>query len=261
MPGTGYYGYGGGYTHVAPTVTINEKAIAPSYKPRTYSNTRRQLHSVKNKDNKLKIYLDSDCMNDILQVCAMCDKEVGWFSLVDYTQTSFHSSVLHEFYIYDLIVPEQKVSAVTTEISPTWVLDPQFAEFLKEGEKMKAWGHSHVNMNTAPSGQDITTLTNFGRDCEDYFISIIANKKGDIRMNVYLCHEGKEFIYQDVEWEIDHPAITEDRANELAHQLKFNVTPLGAAPVAPKTPKALTSGKSNGKPKVYRRLWELDYKY
>ena len=67
---------------------------------------------------------------------------------------------------------------------------------------MKVWGHSHVNMTTSPSGQDDKQIEVFAENADDFFIRIIANKKGDFRIDLYDFTTG--VIYEKLPYEINY---------------------------------------------------------
>jgi len=48
---------------------------------------------------------------------------------------------------------------------------------------IKAWFHSHVNMLTSPSGQDVTQLNDLAKD-QPYYLRLIMNKKGDVSITM-----------------------------------------------------------------------------
>ncbi len=142
---------------------------------------------------------------------AHCDKEISWLGLVEETEK--------EFYVEDVILFQQEVSGAQTEIKEEDIAK-FFEELIEEhGEdsalneflpKLKFWGHSHVNMGVSPSGTDDTTLKYMFRPEMDFFIRVIANKKGDLKADLYRnfhCAELEEplgFTWLDTTWDVEH---------------------------------------------------------
>jgi len=125
-----------------------------------------------------------------------CDKEVGWLGTVIKNKNSY---IIQDVYLF-----EQEVASTTTEITPEGL--SKFAEqilTLENGveiwNNIRLWGHSHVNMSVSPSGQDNEQMNSFSNIGKDWFIRIIANKNGDLKVDVYDYEHGIEFI--DVPWE------------------------------------------------------------
>jgi len=132
---------------------------------------------------------DQQCF--IVKECAL---EVGWFTLVTHYPES------NVFVVDKIILPEQEVSPVETDISGEHWAAATF-ELIQEGEdptRMYGWFHSHVDMGVTPSGQDERQVEEFLEDLVDVpevpaFIRGIQNKKGDLKIDVYYMHEGYAF--------------------------------------------------------------------
>lgn len=125
-----------------------------------------------------------------------CNEEVGWLGTA-----IFQNNV---YYIEDVMLFKQEVHATTTEISPEGLAS--FGEELLQHpngveiwNNIKVWGHSHVNMSISPSGQDDKQMLTFQEGGHDWFIRIIANKKGDLKVDVYNFAQGITYI--DIPWE------------------------------------------------------------
>lgn len=83
--------------------------------------------------------------------------------------------------IYDIEILPQIVSGVHATIS-TETLAKFLHEKMKKGESTadyKVWWHSHVDMEAYFSGTDVNTIN--GSTEFPYLISIVTNKRGDIR--------------------------------------------------------------------------------
>lgn len=144
-----------------------------------------------------------------------CVDEIGWFFTVQ--QDTQNKRVL---YVKECLLFPQEVHATTTEINGERLT--QFATELLSQEggmdlwnELRGWGHSHVNMGVTPSGQDDTQMEFFARAGQPFFVRCIANKKGDIKFDLYDYESGVAFI--DVPW-IEIPMNAEQK--EIMKQIK-----------------------------------------
>lgn len=130
--------------------------------------------------------------------------EVGWLMPVQEGDNGV-------YLIYDLFVLEQEVNGATCEIKPEALSHlAQEVLSLENGvniyNSIKCWGHSHVNMTVTPSGQDNQQMMEFVGD-NDYFIRIIANKKGSMKLDFYdyksnIAYENIPYqVYYDIDQE------------------------------------------------------------
>lgn len=125
-----------------------------------------------------------------------CTDEIGWLG------TAIRQNNI--IFIQDVFLFNQEVHAATTEITPEG-LSTFAEELLKDPNGMeiwnniKLWGHSHVNMGVGASGQDDAQMVTFREGGHDWFLRIIGNKKGDIRVDLYDYKNG--IIFNDLKWE------------------------------------------------------------
>jgi hypothetical protein len=140
--------------------------------------------------------------------------EVGWLGTVEELECG-------DYYIDDVYLFDQEVNGATTEISEDSL--SEFAtEMLKQPDgmdimnKMRFWGHSHINMATGPSAQDNSQMDTFASSGHDFFIRGIFNKKGEVNLSIY--HYGRGVIFHHVEWQI----YTEE-TDELRDQIELEV--------------------------------------
>lgn len=169
---------------LVPKIRISEKALASMY-----------------------VYVDE------------CPKEIGWLC------TAVYNDELNSYDILEAFLFKQQVSAVTTEITSEGLTE--FAEELLQRpdgieiwNNLKAWGHSHVNMGTSPSGQDDIQMEEFSENGSDWFLRIIANKKGDMRVDLYNFKIG--ITYLNMAWEpikSDFQTDIERQIHELQEQI------------------------------------------
>ncbi len=154
-----------------PTVTVLEQCL-----PDVIINSNALV--------KMQLYVDK------------CDDEIGWLGTA-YKQKN-------TIYVEDVYLFEQEVHSTTTEITPEG-LSKFGEELLKQDNgieiwnNLKVWGHSHVNMSTSSSGQDDKQMETFANNGHDWFVRIIANKKGEMQIDLYDYSQG--IIYKDLPWE------------------------------------------------------------
>lgn len=125
-----------------------------------------------------------------------CSNEIGWLGTVIKTDDNV-------FFIDDVFLFKQDVHMTTTEITPEGLT--VFAEELlsqpngfETWNNIRLWGHSHVNMSTSPSGQDNNQMETFAQGNHPWFLRIIANKKGEINIDLYDYHQG--ITYSNLSW-------------------------------------------------------------
>lgn len=149
--------------------------------------------------DKMKLYVDE------------CNDEIGWMG----TARRENNFIL----IDDVFLFAQEVHATTTEITPDGL--SEFAtELLEQGDagidiwnNLKMWGHSHVNMGITPSHQDDKQMETFKEGGHDWFLRLIANKKGELKLDLYDYHNG--IIFTDLPW----VAVQAAEENELQKQI------------------------------------------
>ena len=124
-----------------------------------------------------------------------CSLEIGWLALV-------RIDAQGRYIVYDTLLPHQNVSAVTTDLMESG-LQEVGEEILTtrpdEFNNVRCWCHSHVNMQVCPSGTDDNTFEQFYENCE-YFIRVICNKKGDMRVDFVDLE--KEIRFDNINWYI-----------------------------------------------------------
>lgn len=128
-----------------------------------------------------------------------CQNEIGWLGVVTKTNDSL-------FIVEDVYLFKQNVHMATTEITPEGL--SEFAEDLlsqPDGidvwNNIRLWGHSHVNMSTSPSKQDNDQMLTFAQGGHPWFLRIIANKKGNISIDLYDYSQG--IIYKNLNWWVE----------------------------------------------------------
>ena len=142
-----------------------------------------------------------------------CSLEIGWLALVKIDAQG-------RYIVYDTLLPHQNVSAVTTDLMESG-LQEVGEEILKtrpdEFNNVRCWCHSHVNMQVCPSGTDDSTFEQFYENCE-YFIRVICNKKGDMRVDFVDLE--KEIRFDNINWYILLSKETEVLNNSIVKYQK-----------------------------------------
>lgn len=174
------------------------------------------------------IYISKDALIKMKLYIDKCSDEIGWLGTVSQNE--------NDFLIEDVLLFDQEVHSTTTEITPEGL--SSFAEEILKEENgvdlwnsIKMWGHSHVNMGVSPSGQDDSQMVTFKDSGHDWFIRVIANKKGDMKVDLYRYDLG--VAYKDLpfiellttdEYEIKKEII--ELQNKLDELSKTNVEKL-----------------------------------
>lgn len=142
-----------------------------------------------------KVYLSPRSYHDMILLVSEVSKEVGWLGTV--------REVRGGFYIDEVFLVKQEVAAATTELDEDGISELGMALMAEDGDveranRLRFWGHSHVRMDTSPSGQDNDQMDLFRDNGCDHFIRGIANKEGKLEFTVYYFKEG--IIFKDVPW-------------------------------------------------------------
>lgn len=146
-----------------------------------------------------KVFVASNAMKKMQILVETVADEVGWFMTVFKVEDS------NDFHIKDVFLFEQHCHGTTTEVNEDLLSNfalelSQIPDFEDIWNNIKGWGHSHVNMMVTPSGQDNTQMEFFSRTGFEFFIRVIANKKGDMKIDVY--NYTTAVAYQDVKFYI-----------------------------------------------------------
>jgi hypothetical protein len=142
-----------------------------------------------------RVFIEKEALTKMSVYVEECKDEIGWMG----TATRDGRNIT----IHDVFLFEQDVHATTTEITPEGL--GKFAEEIMTQEdgmevwnNLKMWGHSHVNMGITPSGQDNKQMETFKDGGHNWFIRLIANKKGEMKLDMY--DYANSVIYTDLPW-------------------------------------------------------------
>jgi len=148
----------------------------------------------------------------IQKAIMMCPDEVGWLGLVEENEEE------REYLVTDIFVPSQVVSGTETDIAEDAM--SELACTLESPEKLRYWGHSHVNMGVGPSVQDEEQTAEY-LEHVDYFIRGIYNKKGASKVDVFDMKN--EVQYQCVKNELYLNPLSEEEMKTFEDGVKENV--------------------------------------
>lgn len=162
------------------------------------------------------IFLSPAAYSKMCQYIGRVGLEISWLGSVRELENNC-------YFIEDVHLFKQTVSAATTDIDEAG-LNEFFAELLTRengmelANKIRFWGHSHVNMATNPSGVDIDTMRQFGEQGHPWMIAGIGNKQGSLKFDIWYYQKGIKVT--DVGWDIYYPlAVSDD-------EIKADITSL-----------------------------------
>lgn len=144
-------------------------------------------------ENTPFIYLTTEVLMKMNNYIQNTDKEISWLGSVERENNIFT--------IVDVMLFQQDVTGVTTELDEGGL--SAFASHLMQTNQIelynsiRMWGHSHVSLPINPSGTDNDTFKQFYESCE-YFIRLIANKKGEIKID--FIDNDRHIKYLDMDW-------------------------------------------------------------
>lgn len=164
-----------------------------------------------------QIIISKQAYEKMWQYVDQCDVEIGWLGTVE--------RIGFQFIIQDIFLPEQDVTAATTEITEDG-LRGLANELLTRPDgvelwnKMLFWGHSHVTMGTTASSVDENQMDTFRKNDVPYFIRGIFNKHGRGQFDLFLYEQ--EIVIHDVPWslevsmnEVDQASVSEEMESKL----------------------------------------------
>ena len=150
-----------------------------------------KVNKVKPKAEKAKLIFTEKAYNKMRMLVLESDKEIGWHG--------FTHRVGNKFYIDDIIVFPQTVTAATVTSDEKLYTDWTLKLTDKEYNKMHFHGHSHVNMATNPSNVDTNYYESKVKNIEDYYIFVIINKSDNTYARIYDFENNIYYEKDDIE--------------------------------------------------------------
>ena len=137
------------------------------------------------------------------------DIEIGWHMLMYLDRGTY--------YVVDIILYPQLATAATVEGD-----DEHYAHWIasisdEEFSMLRGQGHSHVNMSVKPSGVDINFYEKMLTVAKDYYLFMIANKRGETEFIFYDIKKNRMYFKEDLH-------ISSDADVWADEQIAANVT-------------------------------------
>lgn len=148
------------------------------------------------------------------------DIEVAWILMVE--ETGVYPKLTYT--IYDTALLEQTRSSTSADMTEEGMQN-YMKKLIKDGKeedinKIRGWGHSHVNMGVTPSGTDDATYEEYYKSTP-FFIRLIANKKGEIGVDV--INRENEIKFNNIQWNVvyeDEFQKLEDKRQDLLSEIE-----------------------------------------
>lgn len=167
-------------------------------------------------DNMPVFFMNAETYSRIKNIVNLSPKEVSWFSHVEKIEDT------SAYLISGAYLVEQTVSSSETEMTTEGLY--KFMESIIEEKGIKfyneirCWGHSHVDMSTGPSGQDMKQIQEF--DNGDIYIMLIINKRGEIYSALYDFKNKIRYVNVPVILYVEDNTSFEDLQKELKEKVK-----------------------------------------
>lgn len=151
----------------------------------------------------------------------LCNDEIGWLA-------SVHEKIGHEeqkiYWIDDVFVFGQEVNGATTEIDALSIGKITNELIEKTGgveiaNRLRLWGHSHVNMGVFASSQDDAQMRLF--QDTSYMIRVIGNKRGEMKVDLYLYAEN--MVLNNLPWELGGNALDPNALEVLRKEMQEEI--------------------------------------
>jgi len=160
--------------------------------------TRKVTYMFLKQEEPPKIFFSQKALKWIKALVDAHDIEVGFIGVVDKEKDGSYT-------IRDIFYPKHsEANGATCEISPEG--EGLIMEYLIEKNRvndilnMTLWGHSHVNMGTAPSGQDETQAIERMGQTKSILIRIICNKSDEISVSFFDYQ--RKIRFDNIKWEV-----------------------------------------------------------
>jgi len=209
-----YGGYGGGTTYLSNRrkFPVRSKFDRPYGEQFTVSMQSSQFPTV---------IISHKAHSKMWSLVQECDIEISWLSSVTVTDDG-------DYVIDDVYVPKQTCGHATTEISSDGEAE-MIMEMMNSGQtseinKLRCWGHSHVNMHVSSSGTDETQTQSFIDRFNDFFVRFIGNKDGELSCHVYMIDKGVVLNEPDIKVLKSDEEFEDDYTDWAIDQIEEKVT-------------------------------------
>lgn len=165
-----------------------------------------------------KVNISDLAYKKITHWVAECPKEISGFGTVEFDVKT------KEFNVLDAFLIEQTVGSAHTDIDGAGLGKLMYKTRAAQGE-LKFWWHSHVNMATFWSSQDLKTILELGGN--GWIVASVFNKKEEVRTAIaYQAtsalnnSEPETVFYDELATFILRPALDKTFTDELNAQMK-----------------------------------------
>ncbi len=171
---------------------VREKLSLEKGLPDTLSMPINASTKLKDED-KVQVIFDNVAYKKMQALISKCSDEVGWYGIVEHPEEKIYE-------ITDIIMFPQTVTGATVTTDDdeygAWIagLDDEVLN------KLRFYGHSHVNMGTSPSMTDTNHYKNMIQNCHDFYIFGILNKSNSSWFNIYDFSTNTLYEKDDIEY-------------------------------------------------------------
>ena len=166
------------------------------------------------------VYISPAANEAMSEYVRLCKDEISWLATI-IEGDGFLT-------IENVFLFKQEVSGTTTELDEhalgefytDMLMNPPDGDIEKATDtldRIRCWGHSHVNMGVNPSAKDDSTMQEFAANVAptemDYMVRLIANKKGEIKIDIYYYNRFLKAL--DVPWTVINHATGNDFAAQI----------------------------------------------
>lgn len=199
------------------TTTYTSAPVISTYKNVEMILPHRASPKVEFKSDFPMVLVDPRALDKIQVFVGYSQKEIGWLGSVKKEGNTY--------ILTDVFMVSQEVESTTCEITQDGLTEFATEILSLDGgvdiwNSIKLWGHSHVHMGVEPSGQDWTQLNSLSESHDDWFLMLIANKKGN--MKFFLADKEKNIVISDLQWglyvqqsAIDEQSIVEEMNSKV----------------------------------------------
>ncbi len=195
---------------------------------------------------KPQLFIAQIALEKMGRYVGFCSEEISWLGVAKRQIGDFSQGIGDVYIIEDVFTFAQDVSAVTTEITPEGlgsfalqILEQKPQDAMEILNHLRVWGHSHVDMNVAPSHQDDAQMEVFAssvaESSQNFMLRLIANKKGDTRVDIFDYTHHASFY--NTPWTVLlDDRLTEQTMAALDQQIMGDIQTLLRAHVEPARP-------------------------
>ena len=160
-----------------------------------------------------KVWISDSAWADMRKIVALCPVEISWFGVVETLPDGICVTEIH--------MPEQIVNRTATEWNSSsvakMIMDLERNRGI-EGDQIRFWGHSHVNMVAQFSSHDRQKMAEFGggggEHDPEWFLNLVVNKSSRYQCIMEVFKPARVSI--DIKPTFGHPAVvTRNWADEI----------------------------------------------